>query len=41
MKEYIKPKIELKEYSIEDILMVSTSDDSFDFENVGGFDEIW
>ena len=40
MKEYIKPKISELDIELDNVLVVSSSDENFDFDN-GGFDEIW
>ena len=39
MKEYKKPEVRFYEFGLEDILLVSTSEDMLDFE--GDFEEIW
>lgn len=39
MKEYNKPIIQLLKYELDDILLISTSDEMLDYE--GDFEEIW
>ena len=41
MKKYNKPEIFKKDLSFEDILIVSTTDETFDLDEEGVFDEVW
>lgn len=40
MKEYIKPKFYELDVMIDNILIISSSDDNFDLDD-GGYDEVW
>lgn len=41
MKKYNKPEIFKNDLSFEDILIVSTTDETFDLDEEGVFDEVW
>lgn len=41
MKKYIKPQVYEDNIAIDDILLVSVSDKTYDVTDVGGFNEIW
>ena len=41
MKEYHKPLLVEDEIIFDNILLVSMSDDIFDLDEEGGYDEVW